>query len=99
MVLHSRAAWAALLWSAAAASSWAQPASTPAKRPDPSDAQASVPPLVYRPAVAKSPPPVDVPVGSWPNANETVWRIGGWRTYAREAAQPAPAASQPGARP
>jgi hypothetical protein len=28
---------------------------------------------------------------AWPQANETVQRIGGWRAYAREAAQPASA--------
>ena len=106
MVLDSRTALTLLLWSAAA-STLAQPAA-PTKRLDPADAQASVPPLIYRSAIPKSAPPTDAPVGSWPKANETVWRIGGWRTYAREAAQadasreaapPASTASQPGARP
>jgi hypothetical protein len=86
MVPPSRAALALPLWLAVAALAWAQPAA-PAKRPDPADAQANVPPLVYRSAVPKSAPPAEVPVGSWPQANETVWRIGGWRAYAREAAQ------------
>lgn len=31
-------------------------------------------------------------VGSWREANDTVGRIGGWRAYAREAAQPDSAA-------
>jgi len=70
------------------------------KRPDPTDAKAPVPPVVYRLGITKAAPPAEVPVGSWSQANDTVWRIGGWRAYAREAAQTsAPAASQPGARP
>ena len=31
----------------------------------------------------------DTPVASWRDANDTVGRVGGWRAYAREAAQPA----------
>jgi len=38
------------------------------------------------------------PIG-WRDANDTVTRIGGWRAYAREAAEPsAPAASTPARR-
>lgn len=38
----------------------------------------------------------DQAVSSWRDANDAVARIGGWRTYAREAALPeGPAASQP----
>lgn len=33
----------------------------------------------------------DVPVAPWRDVNDTVGRIGGWRAYAREAAQPATA--------
>lgn len=35
----------------------------------------------------------DVEPVPWPQANETVRQAGGWRAYAREAAQPASAAS------
>lgn len=37
----------------------------------------------------------DQGVGAWPQANQTVGRIGGWRSYARETAPPpaAPAAA------
>ncbi len=31
----------------------------------------------------------DAPVASWRQSNDTVGRVGGWRAYAREAAQPA----------
>lgn len=100
MVPHLRTALAVLLLSAGALPVSAQ-STTPTKRPDPTDAQADVPPVVHRPAIAKAAPPAEVPVGSWSQANDTVWRIGGWRAYAREAAapSPAPAASQPGTRP
>lgn len=41
----------------------------------------------------------DEKTADWPQANETVLRAGGWRAYAREAAQPpsgaSPAASPP----
>ena len=45
----------------------------------------------------------DEPVGSWPAANDTVGRLGGWRYYLEEAAEPdpseaAPAPSSPPAR-
>jgi hypothetical protein len=33
----------------------------------------------------------DQPVQSWREANDTVGRIGGWRTYAKEARTPEPA--------
>ena len=33
----------------------------------------------------------DEPVGSWPAANDTVGRLGGWRYYLEEAAEPDPA--------
>jgi hypothetical protein len=58
---------------------------------NPADAAAPVPPLAYRSALASYRRLGDNPVASWRDANETVNRIGGWRTYAREA--PAPAAS------
>jgi len=68
------------------------------QRADPLNAQASVPPLLHESAFAKYRRLTDVPVGSWRDANDTVTRIGGWRAYAREAAQPAsPAAPVPAA--
>ena len=35
----------------------------------------------------------DEPVGSWPAANDTVGRLGGWRYYLEEAAEPDPSAA------
>ncbi|MGD9835600.1 MAG: hypothetical protein AB7U92_22855 [Piscinibacter sp.] len=69
-----------------AALAQAQPA-RPA--PDPLDPKAVVPPAQHRSALAGYRPLAEAPVGSWKEANERVNRIGGWRTYAREAAQPA----------
>ena len=65
-------------------------------RPDPLNAQASVAPLVHGSAFTQYRRLTDEPLGSWRDANDTVTRIGGWRVYAREAAQPAsPTASMP----
>lgn len=70
--------------------------SAPAPRPDPLDARAPVPPVVHRSSLASFRLPAETPVGSWREANDTVARIGGWRTYAREAtASPPPAAPAP----
>lgn len=70
---------------------------SPTGRPDPLDAQASVPALVYRSSLLPARPAAAAPPIGWREANDTVARIGGWRTYAREAqqAQPAPAAVAP----
>ena len=105
MVLQPSASLTALLLLALAATVSAQtaPATPSAPRADPTDAKAAVPPMVYRSAFAKPPaPPTEVPLVSWQEANDTVWRIGGWRSYAREASQaptpaPAPAAPAPSA--
>lgn len=83
---------------AAGASAHAQSAPTPT-RPDPLNPGAAVPAATHATALARYRSAGDAKVGSWREANDTVARIGGWRVYAREAAQPeavpAPAASQP----
>lgn len=76
-------------------------AAAPAKRPDALDPKAEVPPATHKSALGAYRPAVEVKVGSWRDANDAVTRIGGWRTYAREAspsegaAAPGPAASAP----
>jgi hypothetical protein len=73
----------------------------PAKQPgpDPADAQAAVPALVYKPPLANYRSLGDEAPADWRQANDTVRAVGGWRAYAREAARdpqaPANAASQP----
>lgn len=73
----------------------AQAEATPrAGKPDPLDPKASVPALVYVSSLQPAKRAGDDKPISWREANDTVARIGGWRVYAREAAQadPAPAA-------
>ena len=75
-----------LAWLAAAcllnANAWAAPAN-----PDPLDARAVVPTLVYTSPLARYTPLADDPAQPWREANDRVGRIGGWRAHAREAAQ------------
>ena len=71
-----------------------QPGRASNLRLDPLNPKASIPPLVHGSAFMQYRRLADAPVGSWRDANDTVTRIGGWRAYARDAAQPAsPAAS------
>lgn len=76
---------------------------TPQGRPDPLDGAADVPRVVHRSPFAQYQRLAEQPVGSWREANETANRLGGWRAYAREAREPAPApaaaASQPASAP
>ena len=73
--------------------------------PDPLDAKAAVPSVVYRSSLALHKPTAGDQPLTWQEANNAVARIGGWRVYAREAqtgeAAPAakPAAAQPLAAP
>jgi hypothetical protein len=87
-VLSGRHGPAFLLF-VAAASACAQGSSRPAA--DPLDPAATVPPVVYRSSLREMPRLTEQAVGDWRAANDTVTRIGGWRTYLREAQQPAPA--------
>ena len=60
-------------------------------RPDPLDARAAVPAVRYDSTLNRarrgSAEPTSIP---WREANDTAARIGGWRTYAREAQQADP---------
>lgn len=60
-------------------------------RPDPLDPAAPVAPTPYQSVLGAPPALGRATVGSWHDANETVKRIGGWRTYAREATSTLPA--------
>ena len=62
-------------------------------RADPLDATASVPPTRHESALKGYRHFDDVQPRPWRRANDTVERIGGWRSYAREAAQPPAATS------
>ena len=79
----------------------AAPAAPPASstRLDPTDARVPVPQVQHRSALAGYRALTDVPAIPWREANDTVTRIGGWRSYAREARAPQPPASAPAAAP
>lgn len=84
------------------ATSAATPPGHTAPRPPAWAAPVDVPPLSYRSALADYRPAIDVPRTPWRDANDTVGRIGGWRSYAREAqgtdsAAPAHAPAAPAA--
>jgi hypothetical protein len=70
--------------SAAAAAQPQRPAA-----PDPLDASASAPSASHRSAFKEYHRFDDAPAVRWRDANDTVDRIGGWRSYAREAQSPA----------
>jgi len=87
--------WLLAVWlpvSLTALAAQAQPAS-PGARPDPLDPKAGVPALIYQSSFSQYRRLDDGKLVSWRDANDTVTRIGGWRVYAREAQQPAAAAS------
>lgn len=57
-----------------------------APRPDPADPAASTPKPQHRSALADYKRHLDAPPAEWKASNQLVERIGGWRSYAREAA-------------
>lgn len=63
---------------------------------DPGDAKAVVPTVTYSSAFARYRANAEVDVGSWRDVNDAVGRIGGWRTYGREASEPDQTADKPG---
>lgn len=75
----------------------ADPSSQPANA-DPLDARAAVPPARHESVFKRYRTNRDDPLRSWKDANDEVARIGGWRAYAREAAQ-ADAADAPASGP
>ena len=83
---HSMSYGTLLAWTLAllAGSTWAQ-TTAEQKPPAPPAALSYTSPLNAYQAYT------DQPVQSWQEANDTVGRIGGWRTYAREARTEDPA--------
>lgn len=81
---------------ALAAAAWALPAAADPPPADPLDPRAAVPPAVYSSPMARGRGAEAAPM-PWREANDRVTRIGGWRAYQREAAQPEPAAAAPAA--
>lgn len=58
-------------------------------------AQAAPTALPYRSVFDGYQPFTDEKMRSWKESNDTVGKIGGWRSYAKEAAEPAPADKRP----
>ena len=54
---------------------------------DPADPNAAIPAIVYISPFSDYRPLGDDKNTAWKDANDTVGKIGGWRAYAREAAQ------------
>ncbi len=54
--------------------------------PDPADANTVITPTIYRSPFADYRPLGEDKNTPWKDANDTVGKIGGWRVYAREAA-------------
>lgn len=59
----------------------------------PTDPQARVPAAQHRSVIPPRPPRLDAEPGDWAAHNAQVARVGGWRTYAREAAAAAASAA------
>lgn len=80
---------------AVALTAHAEPTSRP-RKPDPLDPKASVPALRYASPFKTAREPGTAAPLAWREANDNVARIGGWRSYAREAQAPEPAAAPQG---
>ena len=90
MFHSSLARWLAVFPAMAALAAMAQSASTPAPAPAPAPAiavvtEASPSVLIYRSALEGYQPFADEKLIPWKEANETVYRRGGWQAYAKEA--------------
>ena len=60
-----------------------------AQRPDPANAKAVTPALVYQSSLGQYQPFTEPDVAPWRETNQIVRERGGWKVYAREAPQPA----------
>ena len=72
----------------------APPPAASSGRPDPIDASTAVPATPHRTALTGYRRLTDEPPRGWRESNDTVTRIGGWRSYLREAQAPETKASE-----
>lgn len=70
-------------------SAYAQDASR-SQPPNPTDAQALVPQVIYLSTLQNYRPLTEQEVGVWKELNDTTARVGGWRVYAKQAREPDP---------
>ena len=75
------------LWAATAALAQTAPAAPPPQKKSPATSVAAP---SFQSAMDGYKPHKDEKTGSWKEANELTARIGGWRAYAKEAAQTEP---------
>ncbi|MES2105297.1 MAG: hypothetical protein V4634_14850 [Pseudomonadota bacterium] len=73
-------------------------AQEPSQRPNPLDAQAVVPPVVYQSTLQHYRPFADQEVSPWKESNDNTARVGGWRAYARQAQEPDASDARPAAK-
>ena len=93
ILIHWRLPLALLaVFAAAADAQTAAPPSAPPRAADPTNPRAEVPAALHVSAFAGYRRHAEAAPTAWKDANDTVTRIGGWRTYAREAAAPATSA-------
>ena len=78
-----------VLWTCPATASAQEAAAS--RRPDPADPKLVVPAAKHDSAFANYRPFADQDVAPWRETNDNTARIGGWRTYARQAREPSPA--------
>ena len=69
----------------------------PAQTPAPAAALPQAAPAAFRSALEGYQPYIDEKIVPWKEANDNVGRIGGWREYAKQAAQAAPGPQTPDA--
>ncbi len=94
MFHSSLARWLAVFPAMAALAAVAQPSSKPTPAPAPADAAATAAPppvLNYKSAFEGYRSFADEKPIPWKEANETVYRRGGWQAYAKEASGTGPA--------
>jgi hypothetical protein len=77
----------------------AQTPPSTARKADPLDASVAVPAVAYGSVLSRYPRVREDKAIPWRESNDTAARIGGWRSYAREAQQPDSAPSAPAAAP
>lgn len=86
MFLSKPAVWLAVVPSLTAATVYAQTVASP---PGLSTVPSTASPATYRSALEGYQPYRDEKIKPWKESNDTVGKIGGWRAYAKEAAEPA----------
>lgn len=69
----------------------AQPKPTPSPTPSVAPRMSEVVPAGFQSVLERYKPYTDEEIVNWKAANDTVAQIGGWRAYAKEAAQTSPA--------